>query len=260
MKAQCIAMIALAGFLLAGSLVSPKPLNAQASTAAEKAQIPPRTTLAGSWKFNRNDSDDPMQEVRSVESQTNIEAGGSGYPAGGSYPSNGGYGGGGFGPPGTAGRNIGGNPSGNTGYPGSTSSDGMPRSTGYDIEDNPRMQPLIHPPQTLTVDQKDSEIDVTGDRLYELMLFTDRHQLPKKSTDDNHEQVAAHWNGSQLVSDEKSPLGGKMSRTFELSKDGRKLLETLHIENRHAPALNLRYVYDASDTGVSGGQAKNSHP
>jgi hypothetical protein len=84
--------------------------------------------------------------------------------------------------------------------------------------------------------------------------------LPKKSTDDNHEQVAAHWNGSQLVSDEKSPLGGKMSRTFELSKDGRKLLETLHIENRHAPALNLHYVYDASSVDLQSDPAKKPNP
>jgi hypothetical protein len=128
------------------------------------------------------------------------------------------------------------------------------------MEDNPKLQPMIRPAQLLTVDLKDSEIDVTGDRLYELTLFTDRRQLPKKSTDDSHEQVLAHWNGSQLVSDEKSPLGGKMSRTFELSQDGRKLLETVHVDNRHYPALILHYVYDASATDVQSDPGKKASP
>jgi hypothetical protein len=128
------------------------------------------------------------------------------------------------------------------------------------MEDNPKLLPMIHPAQLLTVDLKDSEIEVTGDRLYELTLFTDRRQLPKKSTDESHEQVLAHWNGGQLVSDEKSPLGGKMSRTFELSQDGRKLLETVHVDNRHSPALILHYVYDASGTEVQSDPGKKSNP
>jgi hypothetical protein len=128
------------------------------------------------------------------------------------------------------------------------------------MEDNPKLQPMIHPAQLLTVDLKDSEIDVTGDRLYELTLFTDRRQLPKKSTDESHEQVLAHWNGNQLVSDEKSPLGGKMSRTLELSQDGRKLLETVHVDNRHSPALILHYVYDTSGTEIQSDLGKKSNP
>jgi hypothetical protein len=73
----------------------------------------------------------------------------------------------------------------------------------------------------------------------------------QKSKDNNDQEVAAHWDGSGLVSDEKSPLGGKMSRTFELSQDGRKLFETLHIANgRSDTPIIIRYVYDivGSDT------------
>jgi hypothetical protein len=70
----------------------------------------------------------------------------------------------------------------------------------------------------------------------------------------------AHWNGGQLVSDEKSPLGGKMSRTFELSQDGRKLLETVHVDNRKSPALILHYVYNASETELASDPGKKSNP
>ena len=75
------------------------------------------------------------------------------------------------------------------------------------------------------------------------MGLTDGRQLPK-SSNENHQEVAAHWEGGMLVSDEKGPLGGKMNRTFELSRDGRQLYETLHIDNGRSP-ITIRYVYDA---------------
>jgi hypothetical protein len=107
------------------------------------------------------------------------------------------------------------------------------------------MRPLIHPAESLMVDLKNPEIDVTEDQSRKLILYTDGRQL-QKSTDDNHQEIAAHWSGSQLVSDEKSPLGGKMSRTFELSSDGRRFYETLHIDNgRSKTPIVIRYAYDA---------------
>ncbi len=258
MRARRIAMIAFGGLLIAPLFACPKCLRAQTAPVPAKVQAPLRASLAGSWRFNRDQSDDPMQEVRSVESQSGPDSAGGGYPggypsgnSGGAYP--GGYPGGG------GGRNLGGNP-GAGGYPGGGIGGGsMPRNTGQDIEDSPRMQPLIHPPQLLEVDLKTSEVDVMGDRAYELTLFTDRRQLPKKATDDTHEQVLAHWNGTQLVSDEKSPMGGKMSRTFELSQDGRKLLETVHVDNHRSP-LVLHFVYDAYGADVPSGPAAKSNP
>jgi hypothetical protein len=85
-------------------------------------------------------------------------------------------------------------------------------------------------------------------------LYTDGRQL-QKVNDDRHEEVAAHWDGSRLVSDEKSPLGGKMNRVFELSQDGRQLYETLHIDNgRSRTSLAIRYVYD----GATASEIRNS--
>ena len=106
------------------------------------------------------------------------------------------------------------------------------------------MRSLIYPAESLAVDLKNPEIDVTEDQFRKLALYTDGRQL-EKSIDENYQQIAAHWNGSQLVSGEKSPLGGKMSRTFELSQGGRQLYETLHIGNgRSSTPLVIRYVYD----------------
>jgi hypothetical protein len=108
------------------------------------------------------------------------------------------------------------------------------------------MQPLIHPSDSLSIEQQNPEVDVTDDQSHKLILYTDGRKL-QKYKDNNHQEVAAHWDGSRLVSDEKSPLGGKMSRTFELSQDGQSLYETLHIDNgRSDTPLVIRYVYDVA--------------
>ena len=116
------------------------------------------------------------------------------------------------------------------------------------------MEPLLRVSSSLTVDLKTdggavtSVVEVTDDELHKLTLYTDGRKLPQ-STDENNPQVAAHWNGSQLVSDEKSPLGGKMSRTFELSFDGRQLIETLRIDNgKSKTPITIRYVYDVANS------------
>jgi hypothetical protein len=264
LKLRPTAILLFCGVLIAGSLLSPKRLSAHAAIVslahsqeqsppqpAAISKQPPRTTLAGSWKLNRDESDDPRQIVRDAEVPSSGSAGGapgSGYPGGGN-PGGGGYPGGGN--PG-GGYPGGGNPGG--GYPGGGRRGGYPsegqQNTGQNIEDNPKMQPLIHPSGLLTIELKNPEIDVTDDDLHKLSLYTDGRKL-RKSKDNSDQEVAAHWDGSRLASDEKSPLGGKMSRTFELSQDGRQLFETLHIANgRSDTPITIRYVYDiaSSDT------------
>lgn len=162
---------------------------------------------------------------------------GGGYPGGG-YPG-GGYPGGGY----PGGGYPGGYPRGG-GYPGGGYPRGGPGYGGQDIENNPKIQPLLRPAGLLNVDMKDQEIDVTEDQYRKLMLYTDGRLIPKQ-TDENRLEISAHWDGSHLVSDEKSPLGGKMSRVYELSGDGRQLYETLHIDNgRSGTPITIKYVYD----------------
>jgi hypothetical protein len=227
----------------AAAQAGPGPLNPPPSQSQPQAAPPPapakpkppalpaRTSLAGSWKLNRDESDDPQQRVRAAESASTINSNNyprTNYP--GRYP--GGY--------------PGGYPPSGGGYPypgGNGPNPGQQR--GEDIEGNPKMQPLIHPSELLSVDLKNPEVDVTDDNFHKLILYTDGRQLPKQ-TDESHLEVLAHWSGSQLVSDEKSPLGGKMSRTFELSKDAHRLYESVHIDNGRSSAISIRYVYEAT--------------
>ena len=247
------AIVAILGLAFVAICASPGRANAQAApgpivphpsqdqaeqppppAAKPKPQVPPRTTLAGFWKLNQDESDNGQRKARAADGSSDN----TGYPRGGGYP--GGY------PRGP----WGGYPTG----PGAGGPSGGRRNTGQDIEDNPKLQPLLNPSESLTVDLKNPEVDMTNHDFRKLVLYTDGRQI-QKSTDNNREEIAAHWTGDQLISDEKSPLGGKMSRTFELGKDGRKLYETVHIDNgRSKTPIVIQYVYDAASPDVQNGQ------
>jgi hypothetical protein len=89
-----------------------------------------------------------------------------------------------------------------------------------------------------------AEVDLMDDRDRKLAFMTDGRKL-QKSKDPNYQEIAAKFDGNRLVTDEKSPRGDKMSRTFELSRDGRQLYETLHrTTGRNTAPLVVRFVYD----------------
>jgi hypothetical protein len=105
---------------------------------------------------------------------------------------------------------------------------------------------LVRPASSQTIALQDAEVDSTNDHGDKLVLYTDGRKI-QKSKNGNLMEIAAHWDGSQLVTDEKSPQGRKMSRTFELSPDGRQFYETWRIENsRSGSVIVIRYVYDAA--------------
>ena len=100
-----------------------------------------------------------------------------------------------------------------------------------------------------------AEVDLVDDRDRKRAFMTDGRKL-QKSKDENYQEVAAKFDGNRLVSDEKDPLGNKMSRTFELSEDGRQLYETLHMTvGRNNTPRVIRYVYDIPfETGAQSKQ------
>ena len=107
------------------------------------------------------------------------------------------------------------------------------------------MRELLIPPATMTFSMTDAEVDLMDDRDRKRAFITDGRKL-QKSKDDNYQEIAAKWDGNRLVTDEKSPRGGKMSRTFELSPDGRQLYENVHIEGseRNSRSMDLHYVFE----------------
>jgi hypothetical protein len=117
---------------------------------------------------------------------------------------------------------------------------------GEDNANSQQLQELVRPASSQTIALQDAEVDSTNDHGDKLVLYTDGRKI-QKSKNGNLMEIAAHWDGSQLVTDEKSPQGRKMSRTFELSPDGRQFYETWRIENsRSGSVIVIRYVYDAA--------------
>jgi hypothetical protein len=89
-----------------------------------------------------------------------------------------------------------------------------------------------------------AEVDLVDDRDRKRAIMTDGRKL-QKSKDPNYQQIAGKFDGNRLVTQERSPRGDKMRRTFELSLDGRQLYETLHMTTgRSNTPLVVRFVYD----------------
>ena len=215
-----LAIVASPGHVLAqapaGPLPAAQPLPAPGAGAQpQPAKAETRTSIIGQWKLNRDDSDDPRKKLEDARTSR-----GSG-PRGGSGVS-------------IAGFPIGGH-GGNRG--------------GANNEELGKTQDAIAPAISLTLAQKDAknpEVDLTDDQNRKRALFTDGRKVQKPDAkDDSYEEIAARWDGSRLVTDEKSPHGGKLSRTFELSYDGTQLFETIRLTvGRSNAPLDVRYVYD----------------
>src|SRR5260370_18525606 len=108
------------------------------------------------------------------------------------------------------------------------------------------MEEVMNPSRSLTVAEarKDVEIDMFDDQERKSAFFTDGRKL-QKTKGGAMQEIAAHWDGNRLVTDEKSPSGRKMSRTYELSYDGTQLYETLRLtRGRSDSEISIRYVYD----------------
>jgi hypothetical protein len=203
----------------AGPLPAAQPQASPSSTpnAQNQPRAETRKSILGQWKLNRDESDDPRKKMEDARTSR------AGGPRSGS------------------GVSIGGFPIGGHG--------GYGGRSGESDEDRQRTQDLITPANSLTLEQKDPrnpEVDLTDDQSRKRALFTDGRKLQKlDSKDDSYQESAAHWDGPRLVTDEKGPRGGKMSRTFELSYDGTQLYETLRLTTGRSNApLDVRYVYD----------------
>src|ERR1700692_2900331 len=191
----------------------PLPPPRQVPAPKKRPEVDPRKTLAGFWKLNADQSDDPQKKL---EEGRQTRAGSNGGPGGAPGGGPGGGGGGrvgiGFPCPGSGGAGNG--PWGGGG-----------RGTGGDVgETTEEMRELVRADFSQTIELKDAEVDSFNDHANKLVFYTDGRKI-QKSKDDSLQQISAHWHGPQLVTDEKGPRGRKMSRTLELSPDGKQFYE-----------------------------------
>jgi len=194
------------------------PSSPEARPQAQAPQVQPRTSILGAWKLNHDESDDPRKKMQDTRG---ANGGGGG----------GGRGGVRMGIPGMGGGPYGGRRGG---------------SQGESDEDRQRMQEVIEPARSLMLAEakRNVEIDAFDDQQRKTAIFTDGRKL-EKSKDANNQEIAAHWDGNRLVTDEKTPRGQKMSRTYELSYDGTQMYETVRLtRGRSGSQVSIRYVYD----------------
>ena len=224
LSATCLVLSGMLGAQAPPGPLTPPPPDPNTPVAPpppKKPQVKPRTSILGSWKFNKDESDDGRARLSQSREGDN---------------SNRGNGGGGYGGP----RISGPWPGGGGGY-------GGPRPQG-DISDS--MGDFVNPPREINLSQKfdnDPEVMLKDDREHRTSFFTDGRKLEKEKTSD-YKQVSARWDDKKLVTDEKGSHNGKVSRTFELSSDGKQLIETVHVtDSKGTHPVNVQYVYDATD-------------
>jgi len=179
--------------------------------------VPRIKNLAGTWKLNTDDSDDPRKKLQ--------QAHGSGRGQGGGRPS-GGMGGGW---PGMGGHG---------GYGGGR------QGSGESDEDRQKMQIFLQPAQLLNIYQKDPQIDIRDDSDRKFTAFTDGRKV-EKSKDAGNQQMDAKWDEYRLVMEGKDPRGNKYERSYEVLEGNQQLRETLFLKvGRNNTEISIRYIYD----------------
>jgi len=233
--------VAIASFLLVAILGTPKgkaqappgPLPQSASQDGSAAPPPkapppdvPRTkVLAGTWRLNLDESDDPGKKLQQARGSASSGQGGgrhSGGGMGGGWPGGGGMGG--RGGMGGGGRGMGGG--------------------GESDSDRQKMQLFVQPANQSTVVQKEPEIDVSDDDDRKFAFYTDGRKV-EKSKDPSHQDFDAKWQEYRLVAAGKDPRGNKYERSYEVLEGNRKLCETILLKvGRNNTGVSIRYIYD----------------
>jgi hypothetical protein len=208
----------------------------QAAGGARVSQPIGRQSLAGAWKLNRAESDDPTKKVAGDD--VPMADSGIPVPSVGTVPQDsGGISG--------IGGGLGGMGNGTPPMP------TPPAAHSWETEkDRQKKLEYLMPSASLGIEQKDREFDLIDDRGRKQILYTDGRKL-HKSKDDKLQEFSARMDGGRLVYTEKRPPHATVTRTFEFSLDGRQMYETTEIDNGSlAVPVDIKYIYDAAPAGA----------
>jgi hypothetical protein len=194
------------------------PTRAFAQQDSQSTSPSPATTakpnLAGTWTLNKDQSDDPRQKMQEA-----MGGSGGGGNGGGAWQGGGGHG----------------------------RHGGQGGSGGMMAEFN-----------QLTIAQSDASVKITGASGRLLAQTSDNassnsHSSGQSGPDDGQQfsTPVVQWQGTQLVSNMEGRRGGKTTRTYELSSNGKQLIVTTKIENeRFNSPVTIRQVYDPASAGA----------
>jgi hypothetical protein len=217
----------------AGPLPQTAPSDGSAhAPEAPKPNVPRSKVLAGTWRLNLDESDDPAKKLQQARRGDRGGNNGGRRPGmGGGWPGGGGMGGrGGYG--------------------------GRGGQTSESDSDREKMHAFLEPAHELTITQKEPEIAITDDNTHKVLLYTDNRKV-EKSKDQTHQEMDAKWEEYRLVAEGKDPRGNKYERSYEVLEGNQQLRETLFLKvGRNNTEVSIRYVYDAETRPAS---ATNAH-
>jgi hypothetical protein len=207
----------------------PGPTQEPAPPSAQGNAAPPRIggkpNLAGLWKLNRSDSDDPRKKLQQANSNSRSQGGGRG----------------GWGGPGGP---------GGQGGPGGPGSGGQRGGRGQDSSGQSDAAGMLTDLSYLTINQTNTTVKILTDSGHSLAQYPMSGQGNSSSSDNsqNSKTETSQWQADQLVVVTPGANGGKTTRTFEMSSDGSQLYLTTRIEGgRSSQPVTFRLVYDPAN-------------
>jgi hypothetical protein len=199
-----------------------------------KAEAPAGVSLAGTWKLDRAASDDPQKLIARMRAQAFKLIGRRSVPVagpvrrGGATPV----------PPPDEGAVVPGDEAHGRGAP----------------PDPLRRSPMMH---VLTEALARGDFLTVRQSADELVL--DYGTSVRSFTPGVHSVVSAErgvadqisgWSGREYVIEDKAQIGPNVVERYALSRDGRRLIETLRIGPAELPAVELKRVYDHTDEAI----------
>lgn len=205
---------------------------------------PLKSDLAGSWKFNVDESDDPREKLKEARQGSGGRDSNGGNRGGNGGNNPGGIRIGGVGQPYPNGGSSGGNNGG--GNPRSGGANGSPSSELS--TNNSQIEEFTNPTATMNVTMKDvNEIDFKDGDGRVRTFFTDDRKVdkPKDPKPDDPKQFDAYWEDAKLVAKDDLQKSVRVTRSLEPAPGGMQLVETVVIETNHSNGyVELKYVYD----------------
>jgi hypothetical protein len=221
------AVLAAAACLLVPSRLAAQEQGVVVKPASEVAQ---RTDFVGRWTLDKELSEDPAQKMREARPEGSRGGEGGGGYGGGHHGGGGGYGGGGYG-----GGHRGGGGYGGGGGRGGASGSGSDASRGAS-------RPSLRPPAEMAVTQIEPDVVVVEPEAQIRTLHPDGHKY-KSETDGT--EVQARWEKGQLLVETTTPRGSKVTETWSVSPDKRRLIVTRKIESQWMSGVTVKTVYDS---------------
>jgi hypothetical protein len=227
------------GVLVAFTAVAPSPAARTCAADDEKpnaAQARARAgvDLSGRWTLNKPESDDAREKLHE-----GMERGG-GFDGGRRGGWGGGRGGGGMGGPGMGGGGMGGRRGGRMG----------PADGEGEEDRRAAIRSLFEPAEEIEIFQGDPEIVLAEKFGRRRTVHADGR---KYKADGGRSEVKTGWKDGRLIVETQGARGRKITETWAISNEGKRLTDTVKVEGGFGPAGSLKRVYDRATSEAKPG-------